>query len=513
MSAQKSAAVMAVGFHALLMRQLGVSLALAVIATGLITPPLLLLYRQRVSIWMGRKAGEALPAALPQSPARAALPASKQLRQRSRSAVWAGARAWCLGFAAQASVLTGLFAARHGSVLSAPAMVVALAVFLVPAALVLLMVSTASGWTRLSAVGIGLLVLGLWPGPSGGLLRAVALLYVALPMLPLLLFHLRFWRGAAPLVFLLALMGFSGWVLAMGLATSGLGFSPGPLLWLARIAGLAAGLGLGVWLLRGVAERQARGVSSERAFALDIWWLLYTLVQAFVVSIGLGIGAGAVALLSFPMGRWLAGRALGRIDTSEAPPLWLLLLRVFGNSRRSERLFEQLVQAWSPLGPIELIGGADLALQQVSPLDFLAFVTGRLRERFGQAPSEAAARLATPPTQATDGSYPARQTFCHENVWLPTMRRLLSASDAVVMDLRQFQPHRAGCRVELEALARSGSDQPIVFVTDASTDVALVRQLLAGAGADPEKPSWHFITASAREATTVERVMDAVGGA
>jgi hypothetical protein len=155
MSAQKSAAVMAVGFHALLMRQLGVSLALAVIATGLITPPLLLLYRQRVSIWMGRKAGEALPAALPQSPARAALPASKQLRQRSRSAVWAGARAWCLGFAAQASVLTGLFAARHGSVLSAPAMVVALAVFLVPAALVLLMVSTASGWTRLSAVGIG----------------------------------------------------------------------------------------------------------------------------------------------------------------------------------------------------------------------------------------------------------------------------------------------------------------------------------------------------------------------
>jgi hypothetical protein len=431
---------MAVGFNALLMRQLGVSLVLAVVATGLITPPLLLLYRRRVTLWMVRKAGEAPPPALPQSPSRAVLPASDRLR---------------------------------------------------------------------------LVVLGLWPGPSGELLRAIALLYVALPKLPLLLFHLRFWRGAAPLVFLLALMGFSGWVLAMGLVTGALGFTPGPLLWMARIAGLAAGLGLGVWLLRGVAERHARGVLSERAFALEIWWLLYTLVQAFVVriGIGIGIGAGAVALLSFPMGRWLAGRALGRIDSSEAPPLRLMLLRVFGNSRRSERLFEQLVQAWSPLGPIELIGGADLALQQVSPLDFLAFVTGRLRERFGQAPSETAARLAAPPTRANDGSYPARQTFCHADVWQPTMRRLLSASYAVVMDLRQFQAQREGCHVELEALARSGSDRPIVFVTDDSTNVPLVRQLLTGAGADPEKPPWHFVAASAREATTVERVMDAVGAA
>lgn len=127
-----------------LISQLGVPLLLAVVATGLITPPLLFLYRRRVSLWMGRKAGEAPPPALPQSPSRALLPASDQLRRRSRAAVWARA----------------------------------------------------------------------------------------------------------------------GWVLAMGLFTGAFGFRPGPLLWLARIAGLAAGLGLGVWLLRGVAERQAPGVSS-----------------------------------------------------------------------------------------------------------------------------------------------------------------------------------------------------------------------------------------------------------
>jgi hypothetical protein len=90
------------------------------------------------------------------------------------------------------------------------------------------------------------------------------------------------------------------------------------------------------------------------------------------------------------------------------------------------------------------------------------------------------------------------------------MRRLLTASDAVVMDLRQFQAQRAGCRVELEALARSGVDRPIVLVTDDSTDLLLVRQLLSGAGADHEKPPWNFVTASGREATTVGWVIDAV---
>jgi hypothetical protein len=93
MSGEKSAAAMAVGFHALLMRQLGVPLLLAVVATGLITPPLLLLYRRRVSLWMGRKAGESPPPAMPQSPSRARLPASDQLRRRSRAAVWFRARA------------------------------------------------------------------------------------------------------------------------------------------------------------------------------------------------------------------------------------------------------------------------------------------------------------------------------------------------------------------------------------------------------------------------------------
>ena len=221
---------------------------------------------------------------------------------------------------------------------------IALALFLIPAALVFLTVSTVSGWTRLLVFGAGLLVLSIWPSPTGDLLRAIALLYMLVPVMPLLLFHLRFWRGAAPLVFLLSLTGFSGSVLAMGLVSGALGIGFGPFAWLARGVGFAVGLGLGVWFLRRVTKRHTRAPITEHAFALDTWWLLYTLVQSFVVSIGLGIGAGSVVLLSFLLGRWITQRALGRIDGPEAAPLRLLLLRVSGNSRRSERLFEQLAQ-------------------------------------------------------------------------------------------------------------------------------------------------------------------------
>ena len=268
-----------------------------------------------------------------------------------------------------------------------------LAVLLLPAGLVVLLAQVASGWTRLIALGTTLLVLGFWPGLTGDLLRLLASMHVLLPLLPLLLFHLRFWRGAAPQVFLLTLLGFNGWVLAMALARSVGGISPGPLLWLVRLLGLGAGVGLALVLLQILARRHSLGELSDQTLALDCWWLLYSLMQVFVVSVGLGLGGGALALLSFVLGRWITGWAWGRLAAPEAPPLRLLLLRVFGNSRRSERLFEQLVQAWTPLGSIELIGGADLALQQVSPVDFLAFLTGRLGERFGASPAETALSL------------------------------------------------------------------------------------------------------------------------
>lgn len=496
-----------------LVRQYAVSLLLAILATALFTPVLLLLYRSRIGAWMGRSAGAAPPLAVPERAGAVALPPLPELLHRSRHGVRTRARAWLLGFGVQALLLALLFAARYSEQLSPGAWLLALGVLLLPAALILLSVSTASGWSRLLVVGLALLALSRWPGLTGELVRQVAELHVGLPLVPLVLFHLRFWRGAAPLVFLLALVGFHGWMLGLGLATGVLGIGAGAGLWLARLVGLAMGLAVGGWILRAVAARHARGSLSDQAFNLESWWLLYTLVQAFVATSGLGLGAGVVALLSFLLGRWVVELLLRRSTLPSREPHRLLLLRVFGNSRRSERLFEQLVQAWNPLGSIELIGGTDLALQHVAPLDFLAFLTGRLGERFGEAPGETAARLASAPNRAVDGSYAARQTFCPADGWEATMRQLLAASDAVVMDLRDFRAERTGCRLELEALARSGSRRPLVLVTDASTDLALLRNVLQAAGADPDQPPWRLVPAAPREAGTVGRVLAAIAGA
>jgi hypothetical protein len=511
---------MSVSLEMRLIQQLGISLLLAVVATALLTPVLLVLYRRRVSAQMARKAGEAAPA--PTALVAAGLPALRSaggdLRRRSRAIVAQRARAWFLGFAAQALLLTLLFAVRYANALSAPALLLALVAFLLPAGLVLFSVISASGWTRLLVVAGGLLLVLSWPGLQGEVLRSVASLYVGLPLLPLLLFQLRFWRGAAAELFLLAFLAGNGWMLAYVLARDGLALGEGVALLMLRLLGLLAGLAAGLVLLRALAARYARGRLSEQSFNLSIWWLLYSLVQATIVVIGLGAWAGLVALVGFALGRSITSGLLRRrpgrdgLPQPEAPRR-LLLLRVFGNSWRSERLFEQLVQAWTPLGSIELIGGTDLALTQVTPLDFLAFLTGRLRDRFGQSPAETAARLAAPITAAADGSYPARQTFCHADVWEATMRRMLAASDAVVMDLRQFRHERSGCRVELAALARSGSHRPIVLVTDASTDLTLARQLLEQNGADPDRPPWRFVSACHHEAATVDRLLDAIAGA
>ncbi|MFM7269748.1 MAG: hypothetical protein ACKOZT_14395 [Cyanobium sp.] len=347
-----------------LVQALSISLLLAVLVTALLTPLLLVLYRRRVSALMARKAGEAAPApaALVAAGLPAALPAGGDLRRRSSAIVAQRARAWFLGFAAQALLLTLLFAVSYANALSAPALLLALLTFLLPAVLVLLSVISASGWTRLLVVAGGLLLVLAWPGAQGELLRSVARLYVGLPLLPLLLFQLRFWRGVAAELFLLGLLAGAGWMLTYVLARDGLALGEGGALWMLRLLGLVAGLAAGLALLRALAARHARGRLSEQSFSLSIWWLLYSLVQATIVAIGLVAWAGLVALVGFALGRAITAgllrRGPGRAGLPQPePPRRLLLLRVFGNSRRSERLFEQLVQAWTPLGSIELIGG------------------------------------------------------------------------------------------------------------------------------------------------------------
>ena len=61
------------------------------------------------------------------------------------------------------------------------------------------------------------------------------------------------------------------------------------------------------------------------------------------------------------------------------------------------------------------------------------------------------------------------------------LEALLDASDRVLMDLRTFSAHNAGCRFELEQIVRHLPTENLVRVCDQTTDLPLLRQRLAGA--------------------------------
>ena len=57
-----------------------------------------------------------------------------------------------------------------------------------------------------------------------------------------------------------------------------------------------------------------------------------------------------------------------------------------------------------------------------------------------------------------DGRFRVNQFFCHRNTWKPTLDRLVASCDAVLMDLRNFDENREGCRYEIRRLGEHGGE-------------------------------------------------------
>src|SRR5215207_3742182 len=93
-------------------------------------------------------------------------------------------------------------------------------------------------------------------------------------------------------------------------------------------------------------------------------------------------------------GLLVRAEALQRAAT-ERPNARLLLLRVFGSRRRSERFFDLLGARWRYAGSIQLIGGPDLATSSLDPGRFLDFLGRRLRQTFINTPDDLDQRLAS----------------------------------------------------------------------------------------------------------------------
>lgn len=198
------------------------------------------------------------------------------------------------------------------------------------------------------------------------------------------------------------------------------------------------------------------------------------------------------------------GFRLWPASTDAAVGRRLLLLRVFGYQRRIERLFDAIAQRWRLSGGVKLIAPADLATRIVDPADVVAFMGGRMRDRFVAGPSDLGRHLARiDDTPDPDGRYRIDKFFCHDDTWQPLLQSLLDRSDVVLFDLRGFSPANSGCRFELGQLAGKGLLPRTVMVVDGSTDIAHLRTVLAEAAGGLD---WERATAGPSGAMLIEQV-------
>jgi hypothetical protein len=237
-------------------------------------------------------------------------------------------------------------------------------------------------------------------------------------------------------------------------------------------------------LLTLIATGFGRKRFSDIQLVVDCWWAI---VAAEVTATSLstryglaGIAGGTAAFLAYR----LAVAVVLRGGLAPREPRRLLLLRVFGYQARTESLFDRIAQTWRLHGPVQLIAGVDLAMRTADPGDLLALLNGRLAESYVRSPQEVRERLERLDRRPDpDGRFRINEVYCHDNTWRPMLEALLDGTDMVLMDLRSFSASNAGCRFELEQLVRRLPTDAIVFVCDRTTDLPLLRGILAEAWA------------------------------
>lgn len=238
---------------------------------------------------------------------------------------------------------------------------------------------------------------------------------------------------------------------------------------------------LGWFAVRWIRNRYEGKQLSDQSITIDSLWLLFTLFNCVVLVSGTG-GWGFSVLLAFAAYKLVLYREFSflqpRIRAQRNTKL--LLLRVFGAQRRSERLLETLGAHWRYVGSIQLIAGTDLATATLQPHEFLDFVSGRLSRRFIQGRAELDQRLAEMDTCPDgDGRYRVNEFFCHDDTWRLALSQLVAECDVVLMDLRGFSRQHNGCVDELTELVNVVPLLRVVLIIDGTTDLPFLEETLS----------------------------------
>jgi hypothetical protein len=233
-------------------------------------------------------------------------------------------------------------------------------------------------------------------------------------------------------------------------------------------------------------------------------WAFALTDRALTVATQANAGAGVLAmylpLLWIPPVMWSAARWRAR---RERPPT-LLVLRVFDQRAQARALFDHVVERWRVSGNTVMIAGTDLADRTLDADDIFQFLDKKLAQRFIVGPEDVARRIdAFDMVADIDGRYRVNECYCHDTTWQAALQALVRYSDVVLMDLRGFQVHNAGCRYELATLAQASRKLRVVVLTDRRTDRAAAEGAVASGG--HERFTW--IEASHSNASTFRQVL------
>jgi hypothetical protein len=266
------------------------------------------------------------------------------------------------------------------------------------------------------------------------------------------------------------------------------------------------------WLaLRALARGYEAKAFSDTQLVVDSWWL----IAAFSTSVTLATTRqwwGLLGLVAFVAYRAVVtvGLALWPID-GRTGARRLLLLRVFGFRRRTERLFDAVGERWRLSGSVQMIGGTDVAGRTLDPGDIVGFVGGRLRDQFVSDRAQLERRLADlDDARDPDGRFRVNEFLCHDDTWQGTLESLLLRSEVVLMDLRGFSQANSGCLYELGKLAEHRRLERTLFVVDGTTDVELLRATLAqaaAAGGAQGAPALHTVHTSGPSSLELGRIL------
>jgi hypothetical protein len=330
---------------------LAVPALFALVLTLLLAPLLLALYRARVSALMGTGTGGHWGAAEAASagpappwqvvdltqPGGAAAGPWQAAARRGR---WRIALAYGAAGLATGLCMTATFAAAFRAQYSSTALLAALVVFALPALATLLQLLIVAPLPRAAAFLAALLLAWLAAGIGRDLGQTLFEAFVLLPALLLFVFSLRLWRGAAPLLLPIAAGASLLWVLGAELGRAG-----GPaLVWALRLAGLALGAGLGLLALKLLQSRLEAARLGDQQLFIDAWWLVYVVYSTVVFTMMKRDAVYFLVLFAFVPYLLVRRLVFALWPRRPGPGLSLLLLRVFDQGGRTERLFARLEQ-------------------------------------------------------------------------------------------------------------------------------------------------------------------------